>query len=75
MVCINKLKLLVVHQVVVRYNLQSREVGCLPSFSGDVMFNFDKKIGEGSEIFFGKPKGIYDTIVVSHPRLHELYLA
>lgn len=39
------------------------------------MFNFDKKIGEGSEIFFGKPKGIYDTIVVSHPRLQELYLA
>ena len=37
------------------------------------MFNFDRKLGEDSSIFFGSPKGLHDSVVVKHPYLAHLY--
>lgn len=39
------------------------------------LFNFKRKLGEDSAIFFGAKKGLHDSLFVHHPRLDELYLA
>ena len=43
--------------------------------AGITIFNFDSKLGEGSSIFFGKPKGLHDSLYVHHPRLDDLFLS
>ena len=30
----------------------------------DSMFNFNRKLGEDSAIFFGSPRGLHDSVVV-----------
>ena len=39
------------------------------------LFNFDRKLGEDSAIFFGVKKGLHDSLFVHHQRLDDLYLA
>lgn len=39
----------------------------------DSMFNFNRKLGEDSAIFFGSPRGLHDSVVVKHPYLAQLY--